>query len=142
MAETNEALKLEVATPKGLVLSVQAASVQAQSVNGEFGVLPGHLPLLVATKAGVLAYVVNGKREVAACGPGFAEAGPQKVLLLCDSYVPASAIDAEQARRDRAAAEQKMKSFSGEMTSTEYAELVRDLEWAQARIDAAASAAN
>src|SRR5688572_5059837 len=98
MASSNEALKLEVATPKGLMLSVDAASVTAQSVSGEFGVLPGHLPLLVATRSGVLSYVANGKRETAACGPGFAEAGPQKVLLLCDAYQPALSIDVDAAR--------------------------------------------
>jgi F-type H+-transporting ATPase subunit epsilon len=136
VATSNEALKLEVATPKGLMLSVDAASVTAQSVNGEFGVLPGHLPLLVATRAGVLAYVVNGKREVAACGPGFAEAGPTKVLLLCETFQPAVAIDVEAARKERDVLAQKMKGFSGEYTSNDYAEIVRDLEWAQARIDA------
>ena len=142
MATTNEALKLEVATPKGLMLSVDAASVQAQSVNGEFGVLPGHLPLLVATKAGVLSYVVNGKREVAACGPGFAEAGPTKVLVLCDTFVEASAIDADAARKERDAAEAKLKAWKDEYTTTDFANLVREYEWAQARVDAAASISN
>jgi F-type H+-transporting ATPase subunit epsilon len=142
VATETQALKLEVATPKGMMLSVDAASVTAQSVNGEFGVLPGHLPLLVATRAGVLSYVIAGKREVAACGPGFAEAGPHKVLLLCETFQAADAIDVEAARKERDALDQKLKSFAGEYTSNEYAELLRDREWAQARIDAAATLAH
>ena len=38
-------LQLDVVTPAGSVLSVEVDSVQAPSVEGEFGVLPNHLPL-------------------------------------------------------------------------------------------------
>jgi F-type H+-transporting ATPase subunit epsilon len=89
-------LKLEVATPDGLALRTEAEMVTATSVEGEFGVLPGHLPLLAATRAGLLKYRVGGKEEVAAVGPGFVEALPDRVLLLTDAFVkPANIVRAD-----------------------------------------------
>ncbi|MBW2375487.1 MAG: ATP synthase F1 subunit epsilon, partial [Deltaproteobacteria bacterium] len=49
----SEHLQLDVVTPSGSVLSAQVDSVQAPSVEGEFGVLPNHLPLLAALKCGL-----------------------------------------------------------------------------------------
>ena len=43
-----QVLKLEVVTPGGLAVRAEADQVEAPSVFGEFGVLPGHLPLLAA----------------------------------------------------------------------------------------------
>ena len=76
----SEHLQLDVVTPSGSVLSAQVDSVQAPSVQGEFGVLPNHLPLLAALKCGLLVWEVEGKRSIAAIGPGFVEGGPDKVL--------------------------------------------------------------
>jgi len=43
---------LEIVTPRGRALSVSVDEVTAPSVHGEFGVLPGHLPLLAACAPG------------------------------------------------------------------------------------------
>jgi F0F1-type ATP synthase epsilon subunit len=71
---------LEIVTPKGRALSVSADEVTAPSVDGEFGVLPGHLPLLAALRTGLVTYRVGGETKKCAVGPGFAEAGPDKVV--------------------------------------------------------------
>ena len=46
----SEHLQLDVVTPTGSVMSTKVDSVQAPSVEGEFGELPNHLPLLAALK--------------------------------------------------------------------------------------------
>jgi F-type H+-transporting ATPase subunit epsilon len=129
-------LKLEVATPDGLALSAEVEMVTAPSVNGEFGVLPGHLPLLAATRAGLLKYRVAGKDEVAAVGPGFVEALPDKVLLLTDAFVKPAAVDRAAAEKDLAAAEKSIAEFKGLLEGGEFEELKRDQEWARARLEA------
>ena len=129
-------LTLEVATPTGLALKVDAASVSAPSVRGEFGVLPGHLPLLAALRCGVLEYVSNGKKHVAAIGPGFVEAGPDKVLLLTDMIAKSEDIDLSVARADYASANEALRAFDERHEGQEFAELERDMEWAEARIKA------
>lgn len=130
-------LKLEVATPDGLALSTDADMVTAPSVEGEFGVLPGHLPLLAATKAGLLKYRVAGKDAVAAVGPGFVEALPDRVLLLTDAFLTPPNIDRPAAEQELASAERALADSKTALDSAEHKELSRSVEWARARVDAA-----
>jgi len=132
---------LEVATPTGLALKTEAASVSAPSVRGEFGVLPGHLPLLAALRCGVLEYVANGTKHVAAIGPGFVEAGPDKVLVLTDMIELPAEIDLEVAKADYTKANEALRAYGGGHDGPEYSELERDKEWAEARIKAREMAA-
>jgi F-type H+-transporting ATPase subunit epsilon len=130
-------LKLEVATPDGLALTTEADIVTAPSVEGEFGVLPGHLPLLAATKAGLLKYRVAGKDAVAAVGPGFVEALPDRVLLLTDAFLTPANIDRPAAEQELASAERALADSKNALDSAEHQELARSVEWARARVEAA-----
>ena len=47
-------LTLEVATPMRLVVSAQVDEVVAPGVEGYFGVLPGHAPMLASLSTGAL----------------------------------------------------------------------------------------
>lgn len=131
-----EHLQLDVVTPGGSVLSVKVDSVQAPSAEGEFGVLPNHLPLLAALKCGLLVWDVEGKRNVAAIGPGFVEGGPDKVLLLTDLYATPEKIKPDDVRQELAKAEEALKGFGELYEGPEYTELQRDVDWAIARLDA------
>ena len=140
MASDADELQLDVATPQGLVLSIKSSNVQAPSVAGEFGVLPGHLPVLAALKCGVLAYVVDGKKQVAAVGPGFVKAGPDQVELLTDLFLEPKDIDTQAATDELAQAEEKLKAFGQRHEGPEYNELQREVDWAVARLNAKATA--
>ena len=70
MAET---LALEIVTPDGVKLTETVDMVTAPGVDGEFGVLPRHRPLLSALTAGIVTYTKGGVSEAVAIGPGFAE---------------------------------------------------------------------
>ena len=132
----SEQLQLDVVTPTGSVLSVKVDSVQAPSVEGEFGVLPNHLPLLAALQCGLLVWEIEGKRNLAAIGPGFVEGGPEKVLLLTDLYATPDEIKPEAVRQELAKAEEALKGFGELYEGPEYTELQRDVDWAIARLDA------
>lgn len=132
----SEHLQLDVVTPTGSVLSMKVDSVQAPSVEGEFGVLPNHLPLLAALKSGLLVWEVDGKRKVAAIGPGFVEGGPDKVLLLTDHFQAPEDIKPEKVRNELAKAEEALKQFDELYEGPDYNELQRSIDWAHARLDA------
>ncbi len=134
-------LTLEVATPLGLVLNAKVDSVQAPSVNGEFGVLPGHLPLLAAMKPGVMRYRVGNQQSVAAVSAGFVEAGTDKVLMLTDAYLAPKDIDEAAAQNDLERAKADLAGFGQEYEGREFEELQRRVDWAQARLDAKAEGA-
>ncbi len=138
MAGLPEILTLEVATPLGLVLRTQAESVAAPSVHGEFGVFAGHLPLLAALRPGVLKYTMAGKEHVAAVGAGFVEAGPEKVLLLCDVFAEPRDIDAAEVQHELEAAERELASYGERYEGPRYEELQRQIDWCLARREAKA----
>jgi F-type H+-transporting ATPase subunit epsilon len=135
----SEHLQLDVVTPTGSVLSMRVDSVQAPSVEGEFGVLPNHLPLLAALKCGLLVWEVEGKRKVAAIGPGFVEGGPDKVLLLTDLYAAPEDIKPEAVREELGKAEEALKAFDELYEGPDYNELQRNVDWAHARLEAYAA---
>ena len=49
-------IELEVVTPTGMALKEQVDEVIAPSVQGQFGVLPGHLPLMAAMATGLVGW--------------------------------------------------------------------------------------
>jgi F-type H+-transporting ATPase subunit epsilon len=101
MAEIrSDKIQLEIVTPKGRALSVVADEVTAPSVDGEFGVMPGHLPLLAALKTGIVTWRTGGETKRAAVGAGFAEAGPNKVSILTDEYIEREGIDPVVVRKE------------------------------------------
>ena len=128
-------INLEVATPLGLVLKTSADSVSAPSVHGEFGVLPGHLPVLSALRPGVLTYQSENQTHRAAIGAGFVEAGPEKVLILCDKFVEASNIHEEEVRAELAAAEKELASFGEVGEGLRYEELKHAIDWCLAKLE-------
>ena len=93
-------LQLEIVTPRGRALSVSADEVTAPSVDGDFGVLPGHVPLLAALRTGLVSYRIGSETKKCAVGPGFVEAGPDKVAILTDEYTEREQIDPVLVRKE------------------------------------------
>jgi F-type H+-transporting ATPase subunit epsilon len=86
-------IHLEIVTPKGRALDASVDEVTAPSVDGEFGVMPGHLPLLAALRTGLVTYRIGRESKTCAVGGGFAEAGPDKLVILTDEYTTRDQID-------------------------------------------------
>src|SRR5580700_10196413 len=103
-----DSIRLEIVTPRGRALTANVDEVTAPSVEGEFGVLPGHLPLLAALKTGIVTYRQGSESTRVAVGPGFAEAGPDRLVILTEQYAERASIDPIVARRDLAEAQQEL----------------------------------
>ena len=78
-------LDVQIVTPRKVAWQGKADGVQAPGSEGEFGVLPGHIPFLTTLKAGVVTVKAEGGTRRFSTGPGFAEAGPERIVLLVDS---------------------------------------------------------
>ena len=96
-------IHLEVVTPDGVKLAADVSEFTAPSVDGEFGVLPGHVPLLAALTTGIVSYVLDGEKHAVAVGPGFAEVADD-VLRVLDQVPrpPAHDRDAQEDTGDHA----------------------------------------
>lgn len=106
MAKT---ITLEIVTPDKMVLKEDVDYVGAPGINGEFGVLPDHIPFLSALGIGSLYYKLNGKKFYVFVAGGFAEVSPAKVTVLAEVAEKAEDIDLERARRAQDRAEQRAK---------------------------------
>ncbi len=101
-------LQLEVVTPDRLVVSTTADVVVCPGVEGQFGVLAGHVPFLSALQIGEMYYKQGGKTEFLAVSGGFAEVTGEKVTIVAEAAEMGHEIDIERARRAQERAEKRM----------------------------------
>jgi F-type H+-transporting ATPase subunit epsilon len=106
MAE--KALLLEVVTPDRLVLSTEADVVVCPGVEGQFGVLVGHIPFLSALEIGEMYYRKGGQTEHLAVSGGFAEVTGAKVTIVAEAAEKGREIDVERAMRAKERAEKRL----------------------------------
>ena len=106
-------VQLELVTPSRLLRETETDMVVVPGGDGDFGVLPGHAPLLSTLRPGTLAVyegeVVSERLFVAG---GFAEVEDNRCVVLAEEAVPLAEITAEMvterlddARKKVAAAE-------------------------------------
>ena len=114
-------LLLEVVTPDRLVLSTEAEVVVCPGVEGQFGVLPGHIPFLTALEIGEMYYKAGGKTEYLAVSGGFAEVTGEKVTIVAESAEMGREIDVERAKRAQERAEKRLAAAKTE-----------EIDWARA----------
>jgi F-type H+-transporting ATPase subunit epsilon len=104
-------IALEIVTPRGRALQASVDEVTAPSVDGEFGVLPGHLPLVASLRVGIVSYRQGSDTKRCAVGPGFAEVGPDRVVLLTDEYTEREGIDPVVVRKELGEVHQKLTAL-------------------------------
>jgi F-type H+-transporting ATPase subunit epsilon len=102
-------LLLEIVTPQGLVFSEEVDEVTATGSEGEFGILPGHVPFVTTLKVGILASKVGNATKYFFVNWGYAEVGAEKVLILADSAELSEEIDLERAKAAMKRAEERLK---------------------------------
>jgi len=115
-----EKLTLEVVTPDRKILSTEADVVVLPGVEGQFGVLYGHVPFLSALDIGEMYYRDGGKTEYLMVAGGFAEVTGQKVTIVAESAELGREIDIERAKRALERAEKRLA-----MARTENVDWVR-----------------
>ncbi len=139
-------ITLTVVTPHGHLLRTDARThgiavdeVTATGILGEFGVLPGHLPLLTYLKAGPLFFRQGSETRWLAVRGGLAEAGPDKVTVLADQAELAEEIDVERAKSALAKAAKRLES-GGMLEDPDYQKAQRKYERALVRLAVAEKA--
>lgn len=83
MADKNTFL-LRIITPDRVFYENQVEMVEFNTTEGEIGVLPGHIPLTVIIKPGILNITEGEEDKEAALHAGFAEILPDRVTILAE----------------------------------------------------------
>jgi len=127
-------LLLEVVTPDRLVLSTEAEVVVCPGAEGQFGVLPGHIPFLSALEIGEMYYKAGGKTEYLAVSGGFAEVTGEKVTIVAESAEVGREIDVERAKRALERAEKRLAAAKTENVDWARAEAALRRSLVRARV--------
>jgi F-type H+-transporting ATPase subunit epsilon len=102
-------LTLEIVTPHGPVLSEDVDEITATGSEGEFGVLPGHVPFITTLKIGMVVYKKGSETGYVFINSGYAEVSPDKVIVLADSAEKSDDIDIERAKAAMERAEERLR---------------------------------
>ena len=89
-----EQVQFELVSPERLLVSRPVEMVVVPGVEGDFGVLPGHAPLISEVRPGVIAVFEGGKVEerIFVAG-GFAEVTAERCTVLAEQALPIGEID-------------------------------------------------
>ncbi len=110
-----EKIKLEIVTPAGMVVSDTVDEVVLPGVEGEFGVLPGHIPFLTGLRIGEMSYRRGGETHFLAVFWGYVEVTAGKVMVLAETAEKAIDIDLGRAQTDKTEAEKLLVATRGDV---------------------------
>jgi F-type H+-transporting ATPase subunit epsilon len=132
---TESSIQLEVVTPKGMALSEKVEEVIAPSVEGEFGVLPGHLPLLASMATGLVRYRLKGDLHEVAVGAGFVEVNDDHALVLTDRFSVKDDVDVLHVRERLKEVDEELEGWQGDLLDVHRLELIEEEQWLAAQLE-------
>ena len=106
-------IDLQVVTPERVLVRERVDEVQVPGLDGYFGVLPGHTPLLAALSVGELWYRKGQEKTYLSIAYGFAEVLPGTVTILAQLAEHAEEIDVERAESARQRATERLGQTAG-----------------------------
>jgi F-type H+-transporting ATPase subunit epsilon len=130
-----ETILLEIVTPTGIALREQVNEVTAPSVAGEFGVLPGHLPLLAALRTGLVTYRQNGTEHRLAVHHGFVEVAHDQALLLTERFARKADVDVVKVRLRLKEVDEELDHWQGDLTDPRRRELSEEEQWLATQLE-------
>ena len=107
-----ERVQFELVTPERLVLSTEVEMVVVPGTEGNFGVLPGHAPLISTIRPGMIDIyetraAISDRIFVVS---GIAEVTPERCTVLAEEAMPPESLD-------RAATEAELQAIEGNLPS-------------------------
>lgn len=108
-------MDVKIITPTGLYKQCQAIQINARSVEGEFGLLSNHMPMVAMLEISKLEIVdENDSKEYAISG-GMLHFANNEVRILTDAIEGEEEIDIARAEKAKARAEKRLASQETEV---------------------------
>ncbi|RTL50037.1 MAG: F0F1 ATP synthase subunit epsilon [Bradyrhizobiaceae bacterium] len=83
----------DLVSPEKIVFSGDVEQVDIPGVEGDFGVLAGHSPLVASVRPGIMTVTVNGKHEKIIVLGGLAEVSDKGLTVLADTATTMAELD-------------------------------------------------
>jgi F-type H+-transporting ATPase subunit epsilon len=103
-------LHLRIVTPDRTIVDRKVAAVTFQGVDGSYGILPHHAPLMTAISQAGTARIteLDGKQSELFVSDGFAQMQHNVLTLVCEAGEFAHEIDLERVKAAEAKAREKL----------------------------------
>lgn len=109
-------MDVKIITPTGLYKECQAVQINARSVEGEFGLLSNHMPIVAMLSISPLTIIgEKGERNEYAISGGMLQFANNEVRILTDAIEGEEEIDIERARKAKQRAEKRLQSQESNM---------------------------
>ena len=128
----DNSFNLKIITPDRVFYDNQVDMVEMNTTEGEIGVLPGHIPMTVIIKPGILTIFEKDLEKKAALHSGFVEILPDKITILAEIVEWPNEIDGSRAEAALQRAEERLQIRTPE---TDVARAETALQRALARIN-------
>jgi F-type H+-transporting ATPase subunit epsilon len=112
----------DLVSPEKLAFSGEVDQVDIPGVEGDFGVLAGHAPVVATIRPGILTVTSGGTRQKIIVSGGLAEVSDKGLTVLADV---ATSLD----ELDRARFADKIAEMEAKLAEKEGSELDRAVEW-------------
>jgi len=117
-------IQFELVSPERLLVSRAVEMVVVPGSEGDFGVLPGHAPLISEVRPGIIAVFEAGQgQERIFVAGGFAEVTSERCTVLAEQAIPVAEIDRaatdlvlKDAREDLGEAKAESERMAAERT--------------------------
>lgn len=110
-----EKMTLQIIKPDGEFYQGDVTMVELNTADGQVGIYPGHIPVIVGIAPGILKIHEGSEVKKAALLTGFMEILPEKVIILAESADWPEDIDGARANEARIRAERRLKEGSSEV---------------------------
>jgi F-type H+-transporting ATPase subunit epsilon len=130
----SEKFKVELVTPRGVVLDKMVEEVVAPGIIGEFGVLIGHTPMLTFIKPGLFSYLEDNRFVRYVVGSGFCEVLKDSVTALVDEAYGIEELDATEASAEVTGLEQQLLQIDATADPDAYQAGLKKLKVARAKV--------
>lgn len=135
-----ETLKLEIVTPTGMAISRDVAEVGAPTLDGEVGVLPGHVPFLAALRTGIISAKMAGggaaeEPQRFAIAHGVLEVAHEKALVLTEKFITKEDVDVVAVRARLKNVDDELLGWTGEIQDPKRIALIEEEQWLATQLE-------
>src|SRR5580704_5211087 len=111
--DTMTTFHFDLVSPEKLAFSGEVDQVDVPGVEGDFGVLAGHAPVVAAVRPGILTIITGGSKQKIIVLGGLAEVSEKGLTVLADVATSIDELDRAQFADKISDMEEKLKEKEG-----------------------------
>jgi len=103
----------DLVSPEKLAFSGEVDQVDVPGLEGDFGVLAGHAPVVAAIRPGILTVIAGGQKQKIIVLGGLAEVSENRLTVLADVATSIDELDRAQFAETISEMEENLKEHEG-----------------------------